>query len=83
MIYIYIEIDASNDRILFYSIAFVTAVTAFKRVGEPLTTLIDRVDLHPRLVYGSDYPVPALSEYLLLSSIHSSIHIDSISNLSI
>jgi len=40
--------------------ADISAVTAFMRIGEPLTTIIDRDDLHHRLVYGSDYPVPAL-----------------------
>jgi len=40
--------------------ADISAITAFRRLGDPLTTILDRFDLHSRLVYGSDYPVPAI-----------------------
>ena len=37
----------------------ISAMTQFNRIGEPLTTMLRRTDLHPRLVNGSDYPVSA------------------------
>jgi len=39
----------------------ISAITSFKRLGYTLNTLLDRTDLHPRLLYGSDYPVPAVN----------------------
>ena len=39
----------------------ISAVTQFNRLGDPLNTLLKRVDLHPRLVNGSDYPLPAIN----------------------
>ncbi len=39
----------------------ISAVTQVNRYGEGLETLLRRVDLHPRLVHGSDYPLPALN----------------------
>ena len=38
----------------------ISATCAFRRIGY-LGTLLDRTDLHKRLVNGSDYPVPALN----------------------
>ena len=31
------------------------------RLPRPLLTLLKRTDLHPRLVNGSDYPLPAIN----------------------
>jgi len=39
----------------------ISAMTQFNRCGMPLTTIIDREDLHERLVNGSDYPLPAVN----------------------
>jgi uncharacterized protein len=38
-----------------------SATTQANRVPEPLATLLRRRDLHPRLVNGSDYPLPAVN----------------------
>jgi mannonate dehydratase len=38
----------------------ISAILAFRRIGYT-ATLLDRTDLHHRLVNGSDYPVPALN----------------------
>lgn len=39
----------------------ISAMTQFNRVGKPLTTILQREDLHERLVNGSDYPLPAVN----------------------
>jgi predicted TIM-barrel fold metal-dependent hydrolase len=39
----------------------ISATTQANRAGRPLETLLDRPDLHPRLVNGSDYPLPAIN----------------------
>jgi len=36
-------------------------MTQFNRLGKPLTTILQREDLHARLVNGSDYPLPAVN----------------------
>jgi predicted TIM-barrel fold metal-dependent hydrolase len=41
--------------------AEISAATQANRVPEPLVTLLRRADLHPRLVNGSDYPLPAIN----------------------
>lgn len=41
--------------------ADISAVTQFNRRPEVLKTLLQRTDLHPRLVNGSDYPLPAIN----------------------
>ncbi len=38
----------------------ISALTQINRCGEPLRQLLRRNDLHPRLVNGSDYPLPAI-----------------------
>lgn len=38
-----------------------SAMTQFNRIGKPLTTILEREDLHERLVNGSDYPLPAIN----------------------
>jgi hypothetical protein len=39
----------------------ISAMTQFNRIGPPLSTIIEREDLHARLVNGSDYPLPAIN----------------------
>ena len=39
----------------------ISAMTQFNRVGDPLSAVIGREDLHGRLVNGSDYPLPAIN----------------------
>ncbi len=39
----------------------ISAMTQFNRIGTPLTTMLQREDLHPRLINGSDYPLPAIN----------------------
>lgn len=39
----------------------ISAMTQFNRMGTPLTTILQREDFHPRLVNGSDYPLPAVN----------------------
>lgn len=41
--------------------ADISAMTQFNRSGVPLRTILQREDLHPRLVNGSDYPLPAIN----------------------
>lgn len=41
--------------------ADISAMTQFNRCGAPLKTILEREDLHPRLVNGSDYPLPAIN----------------------
>jgi predicted TIM-barrel fold metal-dependent hydrolase len=39
----------------------ISAMTQFNRCATPLTTILEREDLHERLVNGSDYPLPAVN----------------------
>lgn len=39
----------------------ISAMTQFNRAGKPLMTILQRQDLHERLVNGSDYPLPAVN----------------------
>jgi len=39
----------------------ISAMTQFNRIGKPLQTVLEREDLHDRLVNGSDYPLPAVN----------------------
>jgi predicted TIM-barrel fold metal-dependent hydrolase len=39
----------------------ISAMTQSNRIGEPLSTILAREDLHARLVNGSDYPLPAVN----------------------
>jgi predicted TIM-barrel fold metal-dependent hydrolase len=41
--------------------ADISAMTQFNRAGRPLQTILEREDLHERLVNGSDYPLPAIN----------------------
>ena len=40
--------------------ADISSLTAWRRCGTPLRTVLERSDWHARLVHGSDYPVPAV-----------------------
>ena len=39
----------------------ISAITQVNRLPEPLVVLLGRTDLHPRLINGSDYPLPAIN----------------------
>ncbi|MDA0782504.1 MAG: amidohydrolase family protein [Proteobacteria bacterium] len=39
----------------------ISAMTQFNRLPKPLLTLLERTDLHHRLINGSDYPLPAIN----------------------
>lgn len=39
----------------------ISAMTQFNRIGKHLTTILEREDLHERVVNGSDYPLPAIN----------------------
>ena len=39
----------------------ISAMTQFNRAGRPLRTILEREDLHERMVNGSDYPLPAVN----------------------
>lgn len=39
----------------------ISAMTQFNRAGRPLRTILEREDLHERIVNGSDYPLPAVN----------------------
>jgi mannonate dehydratase len=39
----------------------ISGITQANRLPVPLTTMIERQDLHSRLVNGSDYPLPAVN----------------------
>jgi uncharacterized protein len=41
--------------------ADISAMTQYNRAGRPLLTILQREDLHERLVNGSDYPLPAIN----------------------
>jgi predicted TIM-barrel fold metal-dependent hydrolase len=49
--------------------ADISAMTQFNRIGRPLTTILQRKDLHERLVNGSDYPLPAINVVIRTSSL--------------
>ncbi len=39
----------------------ISAMTQFNRLPKPMLTLLQRTDLHHRLLNGSDYPLPAIN----------------------
>jgi mannonate dehydratase len=39
----------------------ISALTQANRIGLALTSILERADLHPRLVNGSDCPLPAIN----------------------
>ena len=46
-----------------------SAMTQVNRVGAPLQYLFEHPELHPRLINGSDYPLPAINALLQTSAI--------------
>lgn len=51
------EVPRYKDRLF----GDISAMTQINRIGRPLTTMLQRTDLHSRLVNGSDYPLPAVN----------------------
>jgi len=49
----------------------VSAMLQFNRMPIPFSTLLKRQDLHPRLVNGSDYPLPAINSLIHTRSLAS------------
>jgi predicted TIM-barrel fold metal-dependent hydrolase len=51
------------DEARYYGLLFgdISAMLQFNRMPDPVLTLLKRQDLHPRLVNGSDYPLPAIN----------------------
>ena len=49
--------------------ADISAMTQFNRAGKPLKTILEREDLHARLVNGSDYPLPAINVLVRTSTL--------------
>ena len=50
--------EAKYQELLF---AEISAMLQFNRMPEPFAALLKRQDLHPRMVNGSDYPLPAIN----------------------
>jgi predicted TIM-barrel fold metal-dependent hydrolase len=50
--------DDRFDEVLF---ADISATLQYNRLDKPIRTLLERTDLHSRLVNGSDYPLPAIN----------------------
>jgi predicted TIM-barrel fold metal-dependent hydrolase len=51
--------DQAKYRDLLYG--DVSALAEVNRIGSPVAMLLDRTDIHSRLVYGTDYPLPSMS----------------------
>ena len=49
----------------------ISAMVQFNRMPGPISTLLKRQDLHPRLVNGSDYPLPAINALIRTRSLAS------------
>ncbi len=49
--------------------ADISAMTQYNRSGRPLNTILEREDLHERLVNGSDYPLPAINILIRTSAL--------------
>jgi predicted TIM-barrel fold metal-dependent hydrolase len=47
----------------------ISAMLQFNRMPGPFSTLLERQDLHPRLVNGSDYPLPAINALIRTRSL--------------
>jgi predicted TIM-barrel fold metal-dependent hydrolase len=47
----------------------ISAMLQFNRMPGPLAALLKRPDLHPRLVNGSDYPLPAINSLIWTRSL--------------
>ena len=57
--------------------ADISAMTQYNRIGRPLTTILQREDLHERLVNGSDYPLPAINVLIRTSALRKQAYITS------
>jgi len=55
--------EKKYEKLLF---ADISAICSFRRV-QYLPELLEARDIHPRLVYGSDYPLPAINTVVLTS----------------
>jgi len=53
--------EAKYQQLLF---AEISALLQFNRMPGPFATLLKRQDLHPRMVNGSDYPLPAINSLI-------------------
>jgi len=58
--------ERQYDGVLFGEIS---AILQFNRMPVPLSTLLQRRDLHSRLVNGSDYPLPAVNSLIWTRSL--------------
>lgn len=58
--------EKSYEGLLF---ADISAMTQYNRAGHPLKTILQREDLHERLVNGSDYPLPAINVLIRTSTL--------------
>jgi predicted TIM-barrel fold metal-dependent hydrolase len=58
--------EKRHEGLLF---ADISAMTQYNRTGRPLTTILQREDLHERLVNGSDYPLPAINLLIRTSAL--------------
>jgi predicted TIM-barrel fold metal-dependent hydrolase len=54
----------------------ISAMTQYNRAGSPLKTILERVDLHHRIVNGSDYPLPAINALVRTKALVSRGYID-------
>ena len=61
------------DEVKYRGLLFgeISAMTQFNRMPGPLANLLTRQDLHPRLVNGSDYPLPAINALIRTTSLAS------------
>ena len=61
------------DEVKYRGLLFgeLSAMTQFNRMPGPLAKLLTRQDLHPRLVNGSDYPLPAINALIRTTSLAS------------
>jgi predicted TIM-barrel fold metal-dependent hydrolase len=66
--------DKRYEGLLF---ADISAMTQYNRIGRPLTTVLQRDDLHERLVNGSDYPLPAINALIRTGALVRQGHITS------
>jgi hypothetical protein len=57
--------EAKYEQLLF---AEISAMLQFNRMPGPFATLLKRQDLHPRIVNGSDYPLPAINMLIHIGS---------------
>lgn len=61
--------DETKYRGLLYG--EISAMVQFNRMPGPISTLLKRQELHPRLVNGSDYPLPAINALIRTRSLAS------------